>query len=86
MFYYYKPEDRLIHTDEMKAKYGTEFQIYELGIIPLTVQPDYVPVGFRDMEDGTYYPIESYTAMQIRCIHALVKAGYTQEQAEQAIA
>ena len=86
MFYYYQPEDRLIHTDEMKAKYGTEVQLYELGIIPLTVQPDYVPVGFKDMEDGTFYPIESYTAMQLKCIAALKAAGYSQEEAEQAIA
>ena len=85
MFYYYKPEDRLIHTDETKAKYGTERALPALGVLPLTVQPDYLPVGFRDMEDGTFYPIESYTAMQLRCIKALVEAGYTQEEAEKAI-
>ena len=85
MFYYYKPEDRLIHTDEMKAKYGTELELQELGIFSLTVQPDYVPFGFNLQPDGTYYPVESYTAMQLKCIDALVEAGYTVEQARAAI-
>ena len=82
MKYYYKPEDRLIESDEMVAKYGTEFQIYELGIYPLSVQPDYRPVSFMDLEDGTYYPVESYTTVKIKAVAALVEAGYTVEQAE----
>ena len=85
MKYYYKPEDRLIESDEMVAKYGTEFQIYELGIYPLSVQPDYIPVSFMDLEDGTYYPVESYEGMQNKAIEALVQAGYTVEQAEAAL-
>lgn len=82
MKYYYKPEDRLIDSDEMIAKYGTEFQIYELGIYPLSVQPDYIPVSFNDLGDGSYYPVESYTTMKIRAVNALVEAGYTIQQAE----
>ena len=83
--YYYKPEDRLIGCMEMCSKYGTEFQIYELGIYPLSVQPDYIPVSFMDLGDGTYYPVESYTAMQLRAVEALVEAGYTEEQALEAL-
>ena len=86
MKYYFKPEDRLIESDEMVAKYGTEFQIYELGIYPLSVQPDYRPVSFIDLEDGTYYPVESYTAMKLKASVALAAAGYTQEQIDQALA
>lgn len=81
--YYYQPEDRLIGCMEMCRKYGTEFHVYELGIFPLSVQPDYVPVGFHNNEDGTYYPIQSYTGMQLKAIAALVEAGYTEEQAEE---
>ena len=83
---YYKPEDRLIDSDEMVAKYGTEFQLYELGIYPLSVQPDYIPVGFNDLADGTYYPIESYTTMKIKASLALASAGYTQEQIDKVLA
>ena len=36
------------------------------------------------LPDGTFYPVESYTAM-LRCIDALVEAGYTVEQARAAI-
>ena len=86
MFYYYKPEDRLIHTDEMRDKFGTEFQLYELGIIPLSIQPDYIPVGFRDLYDGSYYPIESYTTMKLKAAAALAAAGYTPQQIDQALA
>ena len=82
MKYYYKPEDRLIESDEMVDKYGTEFQLYELGIYPLSVQPEYRPVSFMDLEDGTYYPVESYTTVKIKAVAALVEAGYTVEQAE----
>ena len=81
MKYYYKPEDRLIRTEEMVAKYGTEFPIYKLGIYPLSVQPDYAPVSFMDLEDGTYYPVESYTATKVKAIAALVAAGYSPEEA-----
>ena len=83
MKYYYKPEDRLIESDEMVAKYGTEFQLYELGIYPLSVQPEYIPVSFMDLEDGTYYPVESYTTVKIKAVAALAEAGYTVEQAEE---
>ena len=45
----------------------------------ISVQPDYVPFGFNHA--GWDY-VESYTAMQLRCIE-LVEAGYTVEQARQ---
>ena len=83
--YYYEPEDRLIGCMEMCSKYGTEFQVYELGIYPLSVQPDYIPIGFHDNGDGTFYPIESYTAMQLKAIKALVEAGMTEEEAMEAL-
>ena len=81
--YYFKPEDRLIGCMEMCSKYGTEFAIYELGIYPLSVQPDYIPVSFKDLGDGTYYPVESYTSMELRAVRALVEAGYSPEEAQE---
>ena len=86
MKYYYKPEERIITSEETVRKYGTSKPINELGIYELSVQPDYIPVSFRHLADDTYYPVESYTAMQLKCIAALKAAGYTQEEAEQAIA
>ena len=85
MKYYYKPEERIITSEEMVRKYGTSKRIEQLGIYELTIQPDYVPFGFNPMPDGTFYPVESYTAMQLKCIAALEAAGYTQEEAEAAI-
>ena len=82
MKFYYKPEDRIIESDEMVAKYGTEFQIYELGIYPLSVQPDYEPFGFNDLGNGEYYPVESYASMRNKAIDALMAAGHTREEAE----
>ena len=86
MKYYYKPEERIITSEETVRKYGTSKPINELGIYELSIQPDYHPVSFRYIQDNIYYPVESYTAMQIKCIAALKEAGYTQEEAEQAIA
>ena len=85
MKYYYQPEERVITSEEMVRKYGTSKAIKQLGIYELSVQPDYVPFGFNPLPDGTFYPVESYTAMQLRCIDALVEAGYTVEQARAAI-
>lgn len=86
MKYYYQPEERIITSEEMVRKYGTSKAIKQLGIYELSVQPDYVPFGFNPLPDGTFYPVESYTEMQLRCIDALVEAGYTVEQARAAIA
>jgi len=82
MKFYYKPENRIIESDEMIAKFGTEFQIYELGIFPLSIQPDYEPFGFNDLGNGEYYPVESYVSMRDKAIDALMAAGYTREEAE----
>lgn len=85
MKYYYQPEERIITSEETVRKYGTSKPIKQLGIYELSVQPDYVPFGFNPLPDGTYYPVQSFTAMQLKCIKALVDAGYTQEDAEAAI-
>ena len=85
MKYYYQPEDRIITSEEMVRKYGTSKPIKQLGIYELSVQPNYVPFGFNLLPGGTYYPVESYTAMQLRCIDALIAAGYTEEDAKAAI-
>ena len=42
MKYYYKPEDRIITSEEMR-KYGTSKPIKQLGIYELSVQPDWKP-------------------------------------------
>ena len=80
--FYYKPEDRLMDCEELCGKYGTELPLHQLGIYALSVQPDYVPVGFRNNGDGTYYPVQSYTEVRDNAIAALVAAGYTQAEAE----
>ena len=82
MKFYYEPEDRIIESDELVRKFGTEFQIYELGIFPLSGQPDYEPFGFNDLGNGEYYPVESYTSMREKAIDALTTAGYTRAEAE----
>ena len=80
--YYYKPENRLIDSEELCGKYGTELPIHQLGIFALSVQPDYIPVGYNDNGDDTYYPVQSYTEMRDTAIAALIDAGYSQEEAE----
>ena len=82
MKYYYRPEERIITSEEMVRKYGTSKPIAQLGIHELSLQPDYIPFGFNLLPDGTYYPVKSFTAMQMQCIDALMEAGYTRGQAE----
>ena len=82
MKFYYKPEDRIIESDEMVAKFGTEFQIYELGIFPLSIQPDYEPFSFNDLGNGAYYPVESYESMKDKAVDALMSTGFTLAEAE----
>ena len=85
MKYYYKPENRIIETDELVRKYGTTSHIPQLGIYELTEQPDYTPVGFNPV-DGKYYPVESYDSMQAKCVAALVASGLSEADATAAIA
>ena len=85
MKYYYRREDRIIDSEEMRAKYGTEKALPALGIYELTVQPDYVPFGFNALEDGTYYPVESYTSKVKQAKDALMTAGLTESEAEAAL-
>ena len=86
MKYYDSKADRIITTEELVSRYGSEFPIAELGIYYLSKQPEYVPIAFNDLLDGTWYPVESYTAMQIKAIRALVSAGLTEQEATEAIA
>ena len=86
MKYYDSKADRIITTEELVSRYGSEFPVAELGIYYLSKQPDYIPVAFNDLPDGTWYPVESYTAMQIKAIRVLVEAGLSEEEASEAIA
>jgi hypothetical protein len=86
MKYYDSKADRIITSEELTDRYGTEFPVAELGIYYLSKQPDYVPIAFNDLLDGTWYPVESYTAMRVKAVHALVEAGLTEEEAAEAIA
>ncbi len=81
MKYYYQAENRIIETEELVAKYGTDKPVKQLGIYYLSKQPDYVPVSYNKLEDGTWYPVESYVGMQAKAIQALVDAGYTPAEA-----
>ena len=59
MKYYCKEENRIIETDELIRKYGTNQPLMALCHHELTVQPDFEPTGFIAMGDGKYAPIES---------------------------
>lgn len=59
MKYYCKRENRIIETEELIRKYGTNKPLMELCHHELTFQPDFEPIGFILMEDGKYAPIES---------------------------
>ena len=59
MKYYYQPENRMITTDELIRKYGSETPVAGLGIYELTSQPDFEPIGFMLMSDEKYAPVKS---------------------------
>ena len=86
MKYYNSKEDRIITTEQLVARYGSDKPIAELGIYYLSVQPDYIPFAYNELPDGTWYPVESYTAMKLKAIKALVDAGMTEEDAKEALA
>ena len=81
MKYYNTNTDRLIDEEELIAKYGSLEAIPKLGIYNLSIQPDYIPVGYNKVNDTTYYPIESYLAYKAKAEQALQEAGYTEAQA-----
>lgn len=85
MKYYNSKEDRIITTEQLVARYGSDHPIAELGIYYLSKQPDYIPFAFNELPNGTWYPVESYTAMQIKAIKALVSTGMTEEAAMEAL-
>ena len=86
MKYYFKSENRIITTEELASKYGALGAIPQLGIHNLSIQPSYEPVGYNDLGDGTYYPVESYTSMQDKAISALMSTGMTETQAKSMLA
>ncbi len=59
MKYYCKSENRIIETEELIRKYGTNKPVEELSIYELTTQPDFDPIGFIVMDGGKYAPIQS---------------------------
>lgn len=81
MKYYNSKANSLIDSSELLAMYGTMLPINELGIYELSVQPDYIPVGFTDLGNDTWYPIESYVSMKHRCVQALMETGMSEEEA-----
>lgn len=85
MKYYDSKADKLITTAELITRFGSEEPIAQLGIYHLSKQPDYIPIAFNELSTGTWYPVESYTAMKIKAVTALVAAGLTPAEAEQAI-
>ena len=85
MKYYYQPENRIITSDELGRKYGTEAPIGALGVFELSEQPSYEPVGFNLLADGTYYPVQSYEGMQEKAVQALMDTGLTRQEAEAAL-
>ncbi len=81
MKYYNSKNNNLIDSSDLIAMYGTDSAIPELGIYSLSVQPNYVPVGFNDLGNGTWYPVESYDSMRTKSLNALVASGMTSEEA-----
>ena len=85
MKFFDSKQNRLISSEELIPKYGTENSIPLLGIYPLSIQPDYVPVAFTDLGNGSWYPVESYEALKDRAMSALVATGMTETQAVDAL-
>jgi hypothetical protein len=81
MKFYSIKKDRLVDEEEMIAKYGTTKAIPQLGIYDLAIQPEYIPIGFNRLVDGTYYPVQSYLLVKYRAEQALVAAGYSEAEA-----
>jgi hypothetical protein len=81
MKFYSIKRDRLVDEEEMIAKYGTAKAVPQLGIYDLTIQPEYIPIGFNRLVDGTYYPVQSYLLVKYRAEQALVAAGYSEAEA-----
>ena len=86
MKFFNRKESRVITCEEMCAKYGTHRAIPALGIFELSTQPDYEPVSFELLEDGTYYPVQSFTDKVNQARAALIAAGLSPEQADAALA
>ena len=80
MKFYNIHTDRLVDEEEMIAKYGTNKAIPQLGIFDLSVQPDYIPVGYNRLVNNIFYPIQSYLTVKYKAEQALEAAGYTAEQ------
>ena len=76
----------LITCDEMCAKYGTHEALPALGVYELSLQPEYDPVSFELLENGTYYPVQSYDGKVKKAKAALISAGLSSEQADTALA
>jgi hypothetical protein len=79
MMYYNNATGRIIDSDEMVKRYGTDKAIPELGIYELTYQPDFVPFAFNPVNNGTYFPVQSNVRVEVQ---RLVKAGFTEAEAE----
>ena len=85
MKYYCKMEDRIIEREELLSRYGSFTPIPELCIFELSIQPDYVPVAFKEVSPGVYYPVRDYTDLRDAAIQALIDSGLTQAEAEAAL-
>ena len=83
MMYLNTATGRTIDSEELIKRYGTDKAIPELGIFELTYQPEFVPFAFNPLANGTYLPVESIVRTEVK---ALVKAGYTQPEAEALLA
>ena len=80
MMYYNNATGRIIESDEMVKRYGTDKAIPELGIHALTYQPDFVPFAFNPVKNGTYFPVQSNVRVEMQ---RLLRAGFSQAEAEE---
>ena len=83
MMFFNSATGRIIESDEMVRRYGTDKAIPQLGIFELTYQPSFIPFAFNPLSNGTYLPVESSVRAEVK---ALVKAGFSKPEAEALLA
>lgn len=82
MKYYFLNEDRIIETDELIDKYGTNQPIAQLGIYELTEQPTWTPVGYVRTATGEYYPAKPLGVLQLEAVQYMIDNSMSPTQAK----
>ena len=78
MKYFNEVTGRFMDSEELVKMYGTNKEIPELGIYPLTYQPDFYPLALNKLANDTFLPIEGNLQVEVQ---NMVKAGFTEAEA-----